>query len=299
MAGGAHRVVVVTRETEYEHLLARHATRDQASFFLKTRDQSIEPVWERHVRFEAALKVVQDATPVDWRANRVGRGDLDRFLFEPSDVVVVVGQDGLVANVSKYLDGQMVLGVNSDPDRNDGVLVPLTPSDLNRLLIPASECQVDVEVRTMVEASLDDGQTLLALNEVFVGHRSHQSARYGLQYRGQRERQSSSGMIAFSGTGATGWARSIARERSVELEMPQPDEDRLAFFVREAFPSVATGTNVSQGHLARDSCLEITSEMDEGGVIFGDGIEADHLEFDWGVTATIRVAEKKLLLVRG
>ena len=34
------------------------------------------------------------------------------------DIVVVVGQDGLVANTLKYLQGQPVIAVN--PDRSDG-----------------------------------------------------------------------------------------------------------------------------------------------------------------------------------
>ena len=34
----------------------------------------------------------------------------------------------------------------------------------------------------MVEAVLDDGQSLLALNEVFIGHQSHQSARYRIAW---------------------------------------------------------------------------------------------------------------------
>ena len=48
------RVVVVTRDSEYELLLARHATRGQAEFFLRERGQSIDAVEQRHKRFEAA-----------------------------------------------------------------------------------------------------------------------------------------------------------------------------------------------------------------------------------------------------
>jgi len=60
---------------------------------------------------------VLGAIPSDWRRARVDRADLDRFLFEPEDVVVAVGQDGLVANVAKYLTGQPVIGCNPDPKR--------------------------------------------------------------------------------------------------------------------------------------------------------------------------------------
>ncbi len=46
----------------------------------------------------------------------MSRPELNRFLFEPEDVVIAVGQDGLVANVAKYLSGQMVVGVNPLPE---------------------------------------------------------------------------------------------------------------------------------------------------------------------------------------
>jgi NAD kinase len=298
MSGKAPRVVVVTRPTEYELLIARHATRPQAKFFLDSRGQDIGMVEERHARFVAALEVVMHAIPLVWRRNRVVREELDRFLFEPEDTVVVVGQDGLVANVAKYLDGQLVLGVNPDRSSYDGVLVPLDPGAARELLVPAAERKVTIESRTMVEARLDDGQLLLALNEVFVGHRSHQSARYSIAARGTVERQSSSGIVVASGTGATGWARSIHRERRTEIVLPTPSERRLAFFVREAFPSVASGTTLTDGSVAAGERVEIVSEMNEGGVVFGDGIEADHLVFDWGMKLDVAVAKSTLELVR-
>ena len=150
----------------------------------------------------------------------------------------------------------------------------------------------------MVEAVLDDGQRLLALNEVFVGHQSHQSARYTIGYGGQTERQSSSGLIVSTGTGATGWGRSVSLERKSTLAMPAPAEAALAFFVREAWPSVTSGATVTEGRLEAATALDVTSEMNAGGVIFGDGIETDRLEFSWGRHLAVRVASERLRLVR-
>ncbi|MEL6759096.1 MAG: hypothetical protein AAFP04_01730, partial [Myxococcota bacterium] len=283
MGGKAPRIVTVTRETEYQLLLARHGTRAQAAFFLESRGQKLDAVVERHERFERALQQVGATLPVDWRRGRVLRSDLDRFLFEPDDTVVVVGQDGLVANVAKYLDGQPVIGVNPDPERYDGVLVAHAPKQVGTLIRSAVNRGCELESRTMVQARLGDGQTLLALNELFVGARTHQSARYRLSFNGYHERHSSSGIIISTGTGSTGWARSIHRQRRSGFELPAPCDRQLAFFVREAFPSVATGTDVTEGAMEVDDRLRVTSEMNEGGVIFGDGIEADNLSFDWGV----------------
>ena len=293
----APRAVVVTRPSEYELLLQRHGTRAQAQFFLESRGQRLKQVVDRHAQLESALHQVSNAIPVDWRRNRVMRGDLDRFLFEPEDIVVVVGQDGLVANVAKYLHGQAVLGINPAPDQYDGVLVPHNPSLAKRLLKAADGGDCRYETRTMVQAKLGDGQSLVALNELFVGSRTHQSARYRLSFKGHQERHSSSGIIVSTGTGATGWAKSISRQRNTDIELPGPEDDRLAFFVREAFPSIATGTNVTEGSMGARESLLVTSEMNEGGVIFGDGIEADFLAFNWGVSAEVNIAQVRLNLV--
>ena len=114
---------------------------------------------------------------------------------------------------------------------------------------------------------------------------------------GRRERQASSGIIVATGTGATGWARSISRERGSSLELPSPGESRLAFFVREAWPSSTYGATLTEGIIDAGEELRVTSGLDDGGVVFGDGIEADRLEFRWGITARVRVARERLLLV--
>jgi NAD kinase len=298
VAARTPRIVLVTRPTDYELLLARHGTREQARFFLSTRGQRLADVEERHQLFAGALQLVSQAIPVRWRRSRIDRADLSRFVFEPDDVVVALGQDGLVANVAKYLSGQAVIGINPDPRRYDGILVPHPPSAAADLLHAAAERRCAAEERTMVEAVLDDGQRLLALNEVFVGHATHQSARYRIRFEGRDERQSSSGLIVATGTGASGWARSIHRQRAQPPPLPGCLDRWLAFFVREPFPSVASSTAIEQGRLPDGEALEIVSEMNEGGTLFGDGIEEDRLAFGWGQRVVVGVAREKLRLVK-
>ncbi len=293
----APRMVLVTRATDYELLLARHGTIGQATFFLKQRGQCIDEVEAQHRRFSDALTKVLHAVPGSWRSTRIDRGDLDRFLFEPEDVVVALGQDGLVANLAKYLEGQIVVGLNPMPERFPGVLVTHNPNDAAELLKAAATSGCATDVRTMIEARLDDGQTLRCLNEVFVGHASHQSARYEIQANGEREHQSSSGMIVASGTGATGWARSVHRACKSQLPLPTAGEDWLAYFVREPWPSLATGTSINEGLIDAERPLIVTSEMDEQGVIFGDGIAPDRLSFGYGRRVEIRPAAQSLHLL--
>jgi len=153
-----------------------------------------------------------------------------------------------------------------------------------------------VQQRSMAQVEREDGQRLLALNEVFVGHRTHQSARYRLRVDGREERQSSSGLICATGTGGTGWARSIAQQRHLDLSLGA-EEPRLAWLVREPFPSVSTGTDLDFGMLEADAGLEVVSEMGDDGVIFADGIESDRLDFLSGQVARIALARQRLHLV--
>ena len=295
MAANRPRAIFVTRETDYELLIAHHATRGQARFFLETRGQRLEDVEARHDRFHAVLGTARAAVPADWRQTLVSRADLNRFLFAPDDVIVAVGQDGLVANVAKYLNGQPVLGVNPAPDLYDGVLVRIGAGRLAKLLAASGAGDIQVESRTMVQAELEAGETLLALNEIFVGHRSHQSARYRIEAEGEAEDQSSSGLIVASGTGASGWARSIMEATHLELSLGR-EEHAVGFWVREPFPSIATATKLRAGKIT-EKPLFITSRMNEGGVIFADGIEQDFIAFDWGRQARLSPASRVLRLV--
>jgi hypothetical protein len=303
------RAVVVHRRTELDELVDRHGTRGQAEFFLRTRGRTLAEVQERHDALSAARDTVVAALPAGWARADVERADLSRFLVAPEDVVVVVGQDGLVANVAKYLHGQPVLGVDPEPGLNAGVLVRHSVAAAARLLAgldgPAAPASGDapdgaallpVDALTTVRAELDDGQHLTALNEVFVGHPTHQSARYALRCADGEERQSSSGLLVATGTGATGWWASLAHDRGGR-RAPGRSEDRLGWFVREAWPSPGTGTTLTEGLVEPGDAVALTVASDRL-VVFGDGMEDDRLVATWGQTVTVRAGEEPLRLVR-
>ncbi|UKJ62793.1 hypothetical protein H1Q78_13735 [Cellulosimicrobium cellulans] len=303
------RAVVVHRRTELDDLLDRHGTRGQAEFFLRSRGRSLAEVQARHDALTAARDAVVAALPAGWARADVERADLSRFLVAPEDVVVVVGQDGLVANVAKYLHGQPVLGVDPEPGVNVGVLVRHTVAAATTLLrglgpeagapggAPDRAAVLPVVALTMVRADLDDGQHLTALNEVFVGHPSHQSARYTLRCAAGEERQSSSGVLVATGTGATGWWASLAHDRGGRRPAPGRTEHRLGWFVREAWPSPATGATLTEGVVDDGADVALTVASDRL-VVFGDGMEDDRLVAAWGQTVTVRTADTPLRLVR-
>jgi hypothetical protein len=291
------RAVVVHRASELDELVDRHGTRGQVEFFLRTRGRTLADVQARHDALHQALRDASAAIPADWRRGAVERADLHRFAFAPEDVVVVVGPDGLVANTAKYLAGQPVVGVDPEPGRNPGVLVTFTSAQVQAVLAAVAGGGARWQDRAMVRATIDDGTELDALNDLYVGDRSHQSARYVLALTdGRTERQSSSGLIVATGTGATGWATSIAHDRG-GAALPAPDSADLAWFVREAWPSPTSGVGLTMGALRPGEGLEVLVQSDSL-VVFGDGLEADRLTATWGQTVRLAVSERRLRLVR-
>jgi hypothetical protein len=103
-------------------------------------------------------------------------------------------------------------------------------------------------------------------------------------------------VVVGTGTGATGWLASLAGGRRDCPTPPDPDEPALLWFVREAWPSPATGVSLTAGRLAGAQSLTIACES-ERLVIFADGLEQDHLELGWGQQVTIGLATRRLHLV--
>ena len=203
------KVVLVTRRTRLEDLLARHHTREQARFYVEHLGADFGDYLREHETYMSAQRQLVELLHAHGRYQVLDRRFTPNFLFGPEDVVIALGQDGLVANTLKYLDGQPLIGVNPDPKRWDGVLLPFAPSDLAQVLPAVLAGHAARRAVTMAQARLANGQSLHAVNDLFVGPKSHTSARYEIEVVGQREVQSSSGVIVSTGLGSTGWMRSV------------------------------------------------------------------------------------------
>ena len=164
--------------------------------------------------------------------------------------------------------------------------------------------------RDMAKAQLNTGETLFGVNDLFIGPKSHVSARYKVEFGDRSEEQSSSGIIVSTGLGSTGWLRSVltgaagiassisAHQLRIDPDRRVPwDADYLFFSVREPWPSKTSSAGITFGKVMPGRPLRIMSQMPEHGVIFSDGIEADFVAFRSGLEATISVAEKQGHLV--
>ncbi len=313
------KLVLVTRKTRLQQLVERFNSRGQARFYIEHAGGDWKDYAAEDDAYARSLDALHHSLDLGLRVQTLDRAIVPTFLFAPSDLVVTVGQDGLVANVAKYAGTQPIVAVNPDPARFDGVLLPFTPDGARAAVGKAVEGKARVREVTLAEARLTDGQRLLGFNDLYIGSRTHVSSRYSLRVTGgaagtggtgdTAEFQSSSGVLVSTGAGSTGWMSSVFNMAAALASFTggtpgtRPtltwEDPRLCFVVREPFSSKHSGISVVAGVIGPGQSLIIESRMPSGGVIFSDGVEADAMAFDSGATATIAAAAQRTKLVVG
>lgn len=320
------RIVVVTKKTALEELVLRLNSREQARFYLEQNRVPFDEYEQADQQYQRALNEIAKQLPRTLKQQFIERDFLPTYQFDEHDLVITVGPDGLVINTAKYLSTQPILALNPDPLRVDGVLIPFVYTEARAWIEKALRGTARITRVSMVKATLNDGQVLYGVNDLFIGPRSHGSARYRLQLGRKHEQQISSGIIVSTGVGCTGWLRSItlgawhitqyfaanpqgkgnraqhvaANQEGKGKSAPGPEQlalgwesDRLWFSVREPFPSRTSQATLVFGQIAPRQEMIITSQMPGYGVIFSDGIESDYLEFNSGAIARVGLAESK------
>ena len=301
------KVVFVVKKTPLEKLLEVHSTVSQVKFFLESRGESFEDYKNQSETYKMSLFKIRKSLPANINQQLIEKEQLANFEPDRKSIIVPIGDPGLIINCAKYMQAQPIVALNPDPQRFADVFTSCSNTQFPALVERLFQGEIDTTPITMAKATLDDGQSLYAVNDLFIGRRTHVSARYKIEFAEEEENQSSSGIIVATGAGSTGWltsvytsAYSLSRaEKKDRRNVSIPWEaDYLSFVVREAFPSKTTKTNILSGLVTKNSSLKITSHMLDDGVIFSDGIEQDHILFPAGTTVTIAPAERKFNLVR-
>ena len=302
--------IVVINKTRLESLVERFNTRAQARFYIEHSGGDFRDYELEHETFHRSLEQVVQSLQGELKTKDVDRKFIPNFMFSEKDMVVVVGQDGLVANTAKYVKGLPIVAINPDINRYDGILLPFNTDNFESGWQGLINNHAKFKEVTLAEAKTNDGQSLLAFNDLFIGPATHTSARYRLSYRDESENQSSSGIIVSTGAGITGWFSSVINmangvteafgwptetsRASFSLDWNTP---ALVFVVREPFQSKYSGVKLSAGYLEFTDKLVIESFMPSNGVIFSDGIEADFIHFNSGVKVEIGIAAQKARLL--
>ena len=298
--------IIVKNKTRLESLIERFNTKAQAKFYIERLGGNFEDYETEHEVFHSSLVSLQTQLSKLIKNKTVERIYLPSFIFSEKNLIVVIGQDGLVANTAKYSNGCPIVAVNPDKERYDGILLPFDTSNFIQGVENVITGQCDSKTVRFAEAKLNDGQRLLAFNDLFIGVSSHISARYKISFNSETEEHLSSGLIISTLAGSTGWLSSIFNmaygvtslfEKNLKPKRPKLKDNELLFTVREPFQSIKTQTGIVAGIIKKQNHLTIESLMPANGIIFSDGIEADFLKFNSGSIATIGIAKETAKLV--
>jgi len=303
---GIEYAIIIKNKTRLEALTERFNTKSQARFYIERMGGDFNDYEQEDQIFHESLAKLQTQLSKVIKHKIVDRSFLPSYIFSEKNVIVVIGQDGLVANTAKYSRGVPIVAVNPDRKRYDGILLPFdTGNFLNGIeSVISGGCQFSTV--NFAEARLSDGQRLLAFNDLFIGASSHISARYRITYDSYTEEHSSSGIIVSTRAGSTGWLSSVFNmaygvaalfEKDLKVRQPHLQPDELLFAVREPFKSICTQAGLSVGLINQAYPLTIESLMPSNGVIFSDGIESDFLHFNSGCIVSIGIAPETACLV--
>jgi NAD kinase len=299
--------IIVKSKTRLESLIERFNTKSQAEFYIESLGGNFENYVLEHETFHIALSSLQTQLSKVIKHKIIDRSFLHSFIFSENNLIIVIGQDGLVANTAKYAKNIPIIAINPDKERYDGVLLPF---DITNFLIAVERTLSNshsIKTVRFAEVTLNDGQKLLAFNDIFIGTASHISARYRISHNKVTEEHSSSGIIISTQAGSTGWLSSIFNmaygvtqmlEKNIKPKRPKLKNNQLLFVVREPFKSIRTQTELTIGILSNNHKLKVESLMPDNGVIFSDGIENDFLKFNSGTIATIGIANETASLVK-
>lgn len=300
------KIIIIHRPTRLDSLVARFNTRQQAKFYIEHLNADFSDYEKEHETYYKALDSLVKIATINGNIQLVDWKYLPNFLFAKNDLVLTIGQDGLVANTLKYLTEQKVIGINPDIDRWDGILSQFSISDTDLIIKKTLNNESSVQKVTKAKVTLTDNQVLYAVNDFFIGVKNHSSARYSISLDDKTENHSSSGIIVSTPLGRSGWMKSVLTgatgitnklaEKSVVLREKNKKDwgrDQLTFAVREPFPSVSTNTQLVFGTIKKENKFTVESKMGENGFIFSDGIQEDFLDFNYSIIANISISEIK------
>jgi len=259
-------------------------------------DQTVKdslPAHRQHLgSLESALRELSRRN-IKYKHVRVDELPMTRIGNE-YDIVLVLGGDGTVIDVTHRPSSVAILGVNSAPDTSHGHFCLATPQTLGSLL-DLIESDALAPLHIMRIRACIDGKVIgrPVLNEIFVNKAATQKyapprARYLLRIDGREEEQSSEGMFFGTAAGSTAWMRDYY------CTVMDIEERRIQYLTRGGFIDPDKPLRLVKGFIQNPETMQLVSMMDEGFVAV-DGTR-NSFPFPRGSVLTIRPSRQDIRL---
>ena len=263
-------VLVVYKKSTYQRYVGRSQKRLEE--LIAHHDISVEGLLQEHEIHQETLRRAKESL------QHLGARAMLRHRPEPLpeegswDLIVTLGGDGTLLWASHLADSSTpMLAINSAPDTSVGYFCAGNGHNVDEVLAAALAGRLKSSRLARMQVELNDEViSTRVLNDALFCHESPAAtSRYILEYRGQQERQMSSGVWAGPAAGST------AAIRSAGGKVLPIGSRRLQFVIREPYQGVEQKCRLTKGMIAPDEDLTITSRMTKG-CIFLDGTQKVH-----------------------
>ncbi len=190
-------VLVVYKKSKYE--LYRDSKDEKIRQFM-AQDQSVSVMKKSHFRQNDSLAYLLDTIyKMNFDFDVIYRADLKPV--ENKDLVIAVGGDGTVLEVSHYLKDVPVLGYNSDPGTSVGFLCCCDMVDVKHVLEGLDDYPKTKLKR--LEVSIDDKIIPeLVLNDLRY---CHQNPAATTSFKMNKKKYKNCGLLVSTSAGSTAW----------------------------------------------------------------------------------------------
>ncbi len=273
------RLLVVYKKSYYE--LYGYEDRERRDGAARQRYASIIETMERsheeNRRTLTTVRQVLDAANVPY--DRIYRGELEPI--SGYDLVLSIGGDGTLLEVSRYAGDTPVLGVNSDPTRSTAYFCAADRTTIGQRFGDLLEDALELTPLMRLQLAINDKVLpFYALNDLLIAHINPAAmAAYDLAIGGEVERQKSSGIWLSTAAGST------AGIRAAGGHVLPLDSRKRQYLVREPYAGNGQRYRLLKGLIPPDTSIEVTSRMRRGRVF----IDGPHLRYALGLGDTLSV----------
>lgn len=283
-----HSVLVVYKKSAYQ-IYVREKRNPR---FLNKRGWDIRRLLSAHKAHKETLAgVEQTLREAGLPYRMIYRAALHDYA--PYDLVVSVGGDGTLLEAARGVRRQLLLGVNSDPERSTGSYCSATGRTFPRALQSMLGGKARTRILHRMQLALN-GKALdiSVLNDILIAHQNPAAmSRYWIQIKGAKEEQRSSGVWVSTAAGSTGAMKSAGGR-----VLPRASK-AIQYLPRELYWPRGVRYRLTGGVLTPDTAVTFGSLMREG-MMFVDG-EHRRTRLRYGDRLSISGSPYSLTLVDG
>jgi NAD kinase len=248
---------------------------DQAKFGLSEKEAILryqkmgadtERILKSHDRQQKNFQNLMKFFP----GSQIYKGEgLKKDLLKSSLLVIVFGGDNYFQYVSHFINNQLVLGINADPQTSEGALLNYQPKDIPHLFEIIKKGNYEIQEWTRLETILNNRKLKAqALSEVYVGCKERIAmSRYSLEINNSVEEHKDSGIIICTGSGSTGWYKSAASCAHETAPSFSKTNKEARFICSESYLGKMNKAKLFCGIIETNQVLTVSWFAHENGII--------------------------------